>query len=198
MTGFLVCQTTVDTLVALHSLPLPRGVAATSPPQDELTATRMGDDAMALLAATIETFYLGWSLVTPPPPTKSSPASARHQRATSDLVALLKAKAPAAPPCFDCRDTWLGWLHAAEQSNEIRVVKFKGRIGKGEANRGRIKTDELSEQIDFCRDCTPDFKARQTASGLCRMSVNGPDFERGIEAAPSMVKTEPIEAEAMR
>jgi len=67
-----------------------------------------GDDAIALLVATIETFYLGWSLVAPPPPpTKSSPALARHQRATSDLVALLKAKAPAAPPCFDCRDTWL-------------------------------------------------------------------------------------------
>jgi len=132
---------------------------------------RAGDDAIALLVATIETYYLGWSMVAPPTTTtKSSEGTPRHQRATSQLVALLKAKAPPAPPCFDCRDTWLGWLHSAEQSNEIRVIKWAGRTGPGEAGRGRMKTDELSEQIDFCRDCTPAFKARQEASGLCAYS----------------------------
>lgn len=129
----------------------------------------VGNDVIALLVATIETFYMGWSMVAPPPPpTKRSNASARHQRATSDLAAMLKTKAPAAPPCFDCRDTWLGWLHAAEQSNEVRVIKWAGRSGPGEAGRGRIKTDELSDNIDFCRDCTPEFKAHQTGTGLCK------------------------------
>lgn len=129
----------------------------------------MGDDALALLVATIETFYIEWSMVSPSPSTtKCSNAAARHQRATSDLAALLKAKAPTAPPCFDCRDTWLGWLHAAEQSNEVRVIKWAGRSGPGVAGRGRVKTDELSDNIDFCRDCTPEFKARQTGTGLCK------------------------------
>lgn len=158
-----------------------------------------GDDAIALLVATIETFYIGWSLVTPPPPpTKSAEGTPRHQRATSQLAALLKTKAPPAPPCFDCRDTWLGWLHAAEQSNEIRVIKWAGRTAPGEAGRGRVKTEELSEQIDFCRDCTPAFRARQSVRGLCSLDISGAEIGPGIEAAPSMVKTDLTEAEAMR
>lgn len=146
-----------------------------------------GDDAIALLVATIETFYMGWSMVAPPSlPTKSSESSPRHQRATSQLVALLKTKAPPAPPCFDCRDSWLGWLHAAETSNEVRVFKWQGRTGAGEQHRGRIKTEEFSEKIDFCKDCTGEYKRQMQACGRCVHTGPHPVPPPGIEVETEM------------
>lgn len=175
-----------ETLAALHGLAThPAAMAASDCTTDQ--STREGDDAIALLVATIETYYWGWSMICPPPPiTKSSEASARHQRATSDRVELIKAKAPAAPPCFGYRDTWLGWLHAAETSNDVRVFKWKGRTGAGEQHRGRIKTEEFSESIDFCKDCTGEYKRQMQACGRCLHSSQRPTDQPGIEVGTEM------------
>lgn len=174
-------RASAKTLAALHGLAAhPTTMAGIDCTSDQ--STREGDDAIALLVATIETYYLGWSMVCPHPPiTKSSEASARHQRATSERVELIKAKAPAAPPCFGYRDTWLGWLHAAETSNDVRVFKWKGRTGAGEQHRGRIKTVELSESIDFCKDCTGEYKRQMQACGRCLHTGPHPVALPGIE-----------------
>lgn len=167
-------------LMAMPKTPGDNGAGINRPAQER------GDLGRPRDAHTIETYYLGWSMVCPPPPiTKSSEASARHQRATSDRVELIKAKAPAAPPCFGYRDTWLGWLHAAETSNDVRVFKWKGRTGAGEQHRGRIKTEEFSESIDFCKDCTGEYKRQMQACGRCLHSSQRPTDQPGIE-----VKTE--------
>lgn len=93
--------------------------------------------------------------------------SARHQRATSDLVQLLREKAPPKPDCFRSSEDWVAFLHSCEQSGEIRVVKLQGRTGKGKANRGRLKTDEIEQEIDFCLDCPHSHMLAMQERGKC-------------------------------
>lgn len=92
---------------------------------------------------------------------------ARHQRATSDLVALLREKAPPKPACFRSQEDWVMWLHASESAQQFSVIKIVGRTGPGEAGRGRIKTDEVRSDIDYCVDCEWAHAQAMRAKGKC-------------------------------
>lgn len=93
--------------------------------------------------------------------------TARHQRATSDLFALLREKAPPKPACFRDQADWIGWLHASESAVQFSVIKIVGRTGKGEANRGRKKTDEIRQDIDYCGECQWEHAELMKAAGKC-------------------------------
>lgn len=93
--------------------------------------------------------------------------SPRHQRATSTLVRILEERAPPKPACFRSQEDWVRYLHQAESSGEIRVLMYVGRTGKGEANRGRIKTGQINPEIDYCRDCTGAQRDQMRAAGRC-------------------------------
>jgi len=93
--------------------------------------------------------------------------TARHQRATSDLFALLREKAPPKPACFRDQADWISWLHASESAVQFSVIKIVGRTGKGEANRGRKKTDEIRQDIDYCSECQWEHAELMKAVGKC-------------------------------
>lgn len=93
---------------------------------------------------------------------------ARHQRATSDLVALLREKAPPKPACFRSQEDWVMWLHASESAQQFSVIKIVGRTGPGESGRGRIKTDEVRSDIDYCAECEWDHAKAMQAKGKCQ------------------------------
>lgn len=118
--------------------------------------------------------------------------SARHQRATSELVALLKEKAPPKPACFRSQSDWVAFLHSSEQA-QVRVVKFKGRTGKGEANRGRIKTNEIEQEIDYCEVCTHGHMLAMQRLGKCHPPAWGT-----TPKAPKVTKPEPKRAKVPR
>lgn len=113
-------------------------------------------------------FPNGLSARTPEMTRPEASSGVRHQIAVTSLLELLHAKAPPKPDCFPSRDSWIRWLHAAETSADIKVVKRLGRFGPGEPNRGRIKLQELSEDIDFCRDCDEAYEERMAALGKCQ------------------------------
>lgn len=93
--------------------------------------------------------------------------TARHQRPCSPLVQFLRDNAPPTPKCFRDRDQWISWLHFADASKEIQVIKLEGRSGKGEANRGRIKTTQINDQIDYCQDCTKQRQEQMQDEDRC-------------------------------
>lgn len=93
--------------------------------------------------------------------------TARHQRATSDLFALLREKAPPKPACFRDQADWISWLHASESAVQFSVIKIVGRTGKGEANRGRKKTDEIRQDVDYCAECQWDHAELMRSVGKC-------------------------------
>ena len=94
--------------------------------------------------------------------------TARHQRATSDLAALLREKAPPKPACFRAQEDWVAWLHASESAQQFSVIKIVGRTGPGEAGRGRIKTDEIRQDIDFCSECEWEHAQAMKRKGKCQ------------------------------
>lgn len=95
----------------------------------------------------------------------------RHQRVTTELASLLESHAPPNPPCFPTREGWIRWLHAAEASSDLQVIKRDGRTGPGEAGRGRTKTKEINERIDFCRDCTHQHQSAMQREGRCTKAI---------------------------
>lgn len=91
--------------------------------------------------------------------------ASRHERPeTSPKRRLIEQKAPPAPACFRSRSDWVTWLHLADSSAEIQVVRV---IGRGRAAGGRVKTAELAPFIDYCVDCTPDYAAQMKRMGRC-------------------------------
>lgn len=123
--------------------------------------------------------------------------TARYQRPSARLAALLAEKAPEHPVCFRSREDWLSWLHDAEASCEVHVLRRQGRIGTGEANRGRRKTSELNVEIDFCRDCTAERRERMYAQGRCipRAGCNPPPMDPiEQQASPTTTTTEDDES----
>jgi hypothetical protein len=110
-------------------------------------------------------------------------SSARHQRKCSDLAQLLREKAPPHPACFRSQEDWVRYLHEAEASGEVRVLLYAGRTGPGEANRGRIKTDKINPQIDFCKDCTHDRRVAMQQANRCK-----PPAWATVPKAPSKPK----------
>jgi hypothetical protein len=98
---------------------------------------------------------------------------ARHQRATSDLFALLRQKAPAKPSCFRSQEDWISWLHASESAVQFSVIRIVGRTGKGEANRGRVKTDRVRTDIDFCSECQWEHAELMRSVGKCAPPPHG-------------------------
>lgn len=124
--------------------------------------------------------------------------STRHQRATSDLAQLLREKAPPKPDCFRSQSDWVAYLHSCEQS-QVRVVKLVGRTGKGEANRGRIKTRELEQEINYCADCGYDNMLRMQRMGKCHPPAWGtvPKAPSAKPPKPAKTKTPPLPAVAV-
>lgn len=110
--------------------------------------------------------------------------TARHQRATSDLFALLREKAPPKPACFRDQADWISWLHASESAVQFSVIKIVGRTGKGEANRGRKKTDEIRQDIDYCGECQWEHAELMKAAGKCMP----PAWGTQPKAGPSVQK----------
>lgn len=116
-------------------------------------------------------FPNGLSARTPEMTRPEASSGVRHQVAVTSLLELLHAKAPPKPDCFPSRDTWIRWLHAAESSADIKVVKRVGRTGPGERNRGRIKLKELNDGINYCADCTASYETEMRRAGRCSRQV---------------------------
>lgn len=114
--------------------------------------------------------------------------SARHQRATSDLFALLRAKAPAKPDCFRSQDDWISWLHASESAVQFSVIKIVGRTGKGEANRGRVKTDQVRHDINYCAECQWDHAQLMQSVSKCAPPAWGTPPVEPASIKPKKVK----------
>lgn len=108
---------------------------------------------------------------------------ARHQRPCTDLAQLLRDKAPPKPACFRSQEDWVSYLHQAETSGEVRVLLYAGRTGKGEANRGRIKTENINPHIDFCSDCTHQRHIEMQAQARCHPPAWGTVPEDKSKAA---------------
>lgn len=85
-------------------------------------------------------------------------AKPRHQRDVSQLAAFIKAKAPAAPDCFDSRDSWVLWLHEGEASGQVKVLK---------RDEQRRKVLEFRDDINFCRDCDVLHRNRMRLANKC-------------------------------
>lgn len=109
--------------------------------------------------------------------------AARHQRPCSPLVQFLRENAPPAPKCFRSQEDWVSWLHQAEVSGDVKVIKLQGRTGKGEANRGRIKTQEINKDIDFCQDCTAQRQRQMLALKKCEPPMCAIPPLKQLEAA---------------
>lgn len=69
--------------------------------------------------------------------------------------------APPAPPCFPSRLEWIEWLVSAVQADDRPEGLAIIVMSKGQQVRLRL------ECIDFCEDCTAQYRAQQTAIGRC-------------------------------
>ena len=85
-------------------------------------------------------------------------AKPRHQRDVSQLAAFIKANAPAAPACFESRDSWVLWLHEGEASGQIKVLKRDAQ---------RRKLPEFRSDINYCQDCNVLHRNRMMRAGRC-------------------------------
>ncbi len=102
---------------------------------------------------------MGGALPSPTQPIRGADlAKPRHQRDVSQLAAFIKANAPAAPACFESRDSWVLWLHEGEASGQVKVLK---------RDEQRRKVLEFRDDINFCRDCDVLHRNRMRLANKC-------------------------------
>lgn len=86
-------------------------------------------------------------------------ASKRYEIGLVVAHARIEPLAPPAPPCFESRDEWLGWLTSAVVADEEGVRPLK-RSANGEL--------QFDPTINFCGDCSTRYRARMKAHGKCK------------------------------
>lgn len=72
---------------------------------------------------------------------------------------LVESIAPASPPCFRDRDTWIEWLVSA--AGEQRGKRHPGPL--------LLRSDPpaFNTRVNFCADCTGNYSILMQHEGLC-------------------------------